>query len=221
MKLENAQTKLKKSSRDECGRKARILDDSPKVLEGVNRVKTGQLTDLHRILVREMDLHQGEAVWLDAHNISSTYKLSKESDCNILDRLRISRAFTPYQHYEGVRSLEDHVTDSTNWLVVSGPAKLYLEGQINKWDAEELFTEAWNILLDLQKEYSLKVIVDDPKKVNSLTSQIKEDSDNFIEFNRDGKYTKRSSKDFETFLYRKNGFVQTTIPFWEGESLVS
>lgn len=135
-----------------------------------------------------------------------------------MEKVKISRAFTPYQHHQTVMELEKFVTENTEILALPNITSLYIEDQLNPKEAEELFRETWQKIQELWQKYNLKVIVSVQQQDQSqLEFKVRTDPNNKINIRDTSEGLKYCSKDFETFFYNQECFVQTTIPYWDEE----
>lgn len=91
---------------------------------------------------------------------------------------------------------------------------LYLDGQIKDWEAEELFQESWQKVLEVKQEYDLKVLVSLSSRNSSLSYAVIGDSSNKIQVETTQEGWRYDSEDFEQYAYRNGGEVQTTVPYW-------
>lgn len=188
-----------------------FVEKVPGLEIGFNLVE-GSAPVLQRLVARELE-DGGEAVWIDSGNKASTYALANAGSGNLMERVRIGRAFTPFQHHKLVQDLEDFVDSDTEVLVVPNFTLLYLEGQTSDWESRELFEESWNKLKEIQESYSLKVLLT-VSGDSDMDYVVRTFSQNRIEVEDTSVGRKYESGDFETEAYREDGLVQTTIPFW-------
>lgn len=165
------------------------------------------------MVASELEKTGGKAVWIDTRNESSTYALSGYGSSSILQKVKIGRAFTPFQHHNIMHQLEDFVDEETELLVLPNIDHLYLDGQVNEWETEELFEESWEKVLQLQDKYGLKVLVS-ASKSSSLYYYVSGDSDNKIDVDKTSQGWKYDSEEFDQMMYRDKGQLQTTIPYW-------
>lgn len=206
-----------KSVEKDLEKEKRIVQSAPEPVKGVNLVDKPEGFPALQILVSEqLSLEGGEAVWIDSRNRSSTYALSSAGGATVMENVRIGRAFTPFQHYDLIHGLEGFVDERTELLVMPQFSFHYLEGQLNDREAEELFTESWSKVMEIQEKYDLKVLVTLPEEGDSrFCFRIRSDSENKLEIQKTSRGMNYSSDSFETHFYRENGFLQTTIPYWE------
>ncbi|MFB6245640.1 MAG: hypothetical protein ABEJ03_04830 [Candidatus Nanohaloarchaea archaeon] len=163
---------------------------------------------------QELEGRKATAVWIDSKNESSTYALSSFGSGNIMEKLHIGRAFTPFQHHSLIHQLEDFIQENTEILVLPNIDFLYLDGQIKEWEAEELFHEAWEKILETKEKYSLKVLVSISVEDSSLNYPVIGKADNKIKVEPTQQGWKYSSDDFNQYAYENGQEIQTTIPYW-------
>jgi hypothetical protein len=193
-----------------------VLDDRPCVEPGINVVEKPEDIPVFQELVASELYTQGEAVWIDTKNQSSTYALSSAGSPELLERVRIGRAFTPFQHHNLVRRLEKFIEDSTELLVLPQFTFLYLEGQVSDWEAEELFEESWEEVKKLQREHGLKVLVSIPQG-SGLGERVVEDADETIEAEQNSEGVRINSESSDREVYAGAGGPQTTLHYWRKE----
>jgi hypothetical protein len=148
------------------------------------------------------------AVWIDSKNKSSTYALSSYGSPEMLERVKIGRAFTPYQHH----TLVDKFTSGSieaDILIVSDINHLY-----DKEDAEDIFRDMLQKVADLE---DLKVLVSVSGE-NSLSASVFGMEENRIEVEVTGQGWKYDSEDYDQLVYRDGQSLQTTMPLWHQKS---
>ncbi|MFB6214149.1 MAG: hypothetical protein ABEJ07_06340 [Candidatus Nanohaloarchaea archaeon] len=195
-----------------------VKHSSPEVEEGVNLVEKPEKRPVFQeLLASELGSSRGEAVWIDTRNQSSTYALASASGAEVLDRVRIGRAFTPFQHHSLVTGLEDWIDQDVKFLALPQFSHLYLDGQVSDWEAEELFLEAWDEVVRLQKKFDLKVLVSVPGD-SLLCYRVRRDASNRIDVERTPEGVRYESKEHQQLFYRSPGSFQTTLPYWSSKT---
>ncbi|MFB6100714.1 MAG: hypothetical protein ABEK16_05585 [Candidatus Nanohalobium sp.] len=130
----------------------------PQLEKGFNRVeKPGRIPVFQSILASQLDGRNASAVWIDTGNEASTYALNSFSP-ELMEKVKIGRAFTPFQHHSLVHQVEEFIEEDTEVLILPNIAMMYADGQLREWEARELFKETWNHLKDVQEEEELKVV---------------------------------------------------------------
>lgn len=206
--------KQKGKSVRESRQKKLVLESQPRLEQGVNLIqKPGKLPVFQSLVAPELDSKNANAVWIDSGNESSTYALSGQGSSDILEKVRIGRAFTPFQHHSLVNQLEEFIDEDTSLLVFPNIDLLYLDGQVKEWEAEQLFEESWNRILQLKQKYDLKVLVSASPE-SQLYYFVSGDSDNKIRVEETVQGWKYSSREFDQMAYHDSGEIQTTIPYW-------
>ena len=140
-------------------RSVRAVSGPGRVLEeGVNLVESPEGFPVFQSLVA-WELSEGTAVWIDSGNQASTYALRSRGGPEVMEKVEIGRAFTPFQHHSLVHNLEGFVDEGTELLILPKIDLLYLDGQLSDWEAEELFQETWYKINELEDERGLKIAV--------------------------------------------------------------
>ncbi|PSG99079.1 MAG: hypothetical protein BRC29_03055 [Nanohaloarchaea archaeon SW_7_43_1] len=176
--------------------------------------KPEKLPVFQSLIAFELEKENTSAIWIDSKNESSTYALQSCGSPKILEKVHIGRAFTPFQHHRLVNQLEDFINENTELLVLPNIDFHYLDGQVKKWEAEELFQETWEKILKLQEENDLKVLVSLSSKNSGLSYAVICDSQNKIKVEATEQGWKYDSENFEQYTYQDGREVQTTIPYW-------
>lgn len=166
------------------------------------------------LVAEELRGRSASAVWIDSKNESSTYALSKFGGKEVLEKVQIGRAFTPFQHHRLIHQLEEFIQENTEILVLPNIDFLYLDGQLKEWEAKELFKETWKKILEVREEYGLKLLVSLSSRDSGLSYAVIDDADNKIQVEATQEGWKYDSQDFEQYAYRDGGEVQTTVPYW-------
>lgn len=192
-----------------------VLSSRPSLEEGITLVEKPENVPVFQALVaEELDYSSGSAVWIDVKNESSTYALSSMGSRELMDRVYIGRAFTPFQHNQLIQNIESSVQEDTELLVLPNFSFLYLDGQVNEYEARELFESSWKKIKQVQKKYDLKVIVSMPDEMDEFNYIVEVESDDKLDIESNSKGLRYSSEEFEQLIYREQGLIQTTIPFW-------
>ena len=190
----------------------------PDIMKGVNLVQSDSDRPVFQSLVAGEIQNSGKALWVDSGNNCSTYALRKAGTEDLMRRVEIARCFTPFQHHQMVSELEDFLDSSFELLVVPEISLLYEEGQLNEYEAEELFRETWEKLLEMTEEHDLKLLV----SVNGVFSYIVEgEAGNTVKVDETSQGARYRSNRFETLLYRRGNYIQTTVPYWSHRMEVS
>ena len=93
------------------------LDPGITLLETDERM-TGSFQSL---VLDQLLLEQGSAVWIDAHGHGTTHPLTRITpSMRVLDRIRIARAFSPWQHQSLVEDLTGELSTETTIAVLPG-----------------------------------------------------------------------------------------------------
>lgn len=186
----------------------------PELKQEVTRITYTGERPVFQLLVGS-ELSNGECVWIDTENNSSTYALADIAGENALEKVGIGRAFTPFQHHQLCTNLEQFIDENTEVIALPSVNGLYENGQINTEEAEQLLEESLQHVKEVAEKKGLKVILSNsPKTEGKLEYLTGIYSNEFINIKETSQGLKFSTEDFQTLIYPKNGIMQTTLPLW-------
>lgn len=190
-----------------------VLQRTPQLEKGINLLKSDD-SPIQRIVSEELK-YGGEALWIDAGNESSTYELADQGAEELLERVKVARAFTPFQHHTASHRIEQLINTETELVVLSNVDMLYVDGQLSTEEAEELFSESMGETVSVAEENGLKVLL--TAFSEELEFKMRVVADNVIESKetREGKSFRSSG--FRTQVFGKSGEAQTRLNFWTEE----
>lgn len=212
--LQQESRKVKREPDKQTEKKV-VIQSQPQLQPGINLLQKPEKLPVFQSLVsNELEGRNTTAVWIDSKNESSTYALSSFGSAAIMEKVRIGRAFTPFQHHRLIHQLDGFIQENTELLILPNIDFLYLDGQIKEWEAEELFQEAWEKILEIKKKYNLKVIVSLSAEDSGLSYAVIGDANNKIQVETTQQGWKYDSEDFEQYAYQDGQKIQTTVPYW-------
>ena len=189
----------------------------PEPETGINRVEIKEDIPIFQLILGEnMSRSSTKAVWIDSGNKSSTYALSSAGSQELLHRVKIGRAFTAFQHYHIVNRIEEFLERDTEYIVLPNIDQQYIEGNVSEKEVEDLFSEVLNKLESLKDERSdLKILYSVVASGSSpINLELKNITDNRIRIEKTDQGLRDKSNTEKQHFYRKNGFMQTTIAYW-------
>jgi hypothetical protein len=156
----------------------------------------------------------GQAVWVDTGGHATTQSLARLAPTlSLLERLRVARAFTPYQHHTLLRRATDACPHDAGLVVVPWVDAAYREGGCSDREAGRLLEAGLDRLATLAAERELAVLVT-TQTIDGLSASIAERADTTLSC-RTTRFGPRFVGDgFETLVYESGGAVQTTLAFW-------
>lgn len=182
--------------------------------KGINVLRAGKNSSeaLHSLVINQLLLFGGKAVWLDTGNMCSTHLFSRLTpSTSILDRVDVARAFTPYQHYSLSEKVSEIADRDTELLVVPLANHLYDEMRNNEEGREMLF-EAMKNIEKVGKKNSLAVLLTESDQTD-LKLPLRDPS--VIECRRTDMGIRFRTDSFKTLTYTGPGYIQTTLMLWE------
>lgn len=209
---------LKQQEQQQKQKRRIIFRSRPELEKGVNLVKHSSDKPVFQALVAdELEGKNSKALWIDSGNNCSTYALQAAGSQATMRKVEIARCFTPFQHVELLHQIEEFIEPETTLIVAPEVTLLYEDGQINEYEAEELFRDAWTELTEVVEENGLKLLV---SANGELSYVVEAASNNTIEVAENSNGLRYKSDSFETEAYRNGSLVQTTLPLWCSEKVV-
>lgn len=202
----------------ESGGLKAVLSMLPELKQGLTRMQYSGGRPVFQLFTAYEALN-GNCVWIDVENHSSTYALADVAGGDVLERVSIGRAFTPFQHHQLCMDLEEFVDEDTELVAMPSVNGLYEDGQVSTEEAEELMEEALEHVKEVADEKGLKVLISNSDKVEGeleyLTGVY---SQEHVSVKETGEGLRFSGSEFQTLIYPDSGVLQTTIPLWMREA---
>jgi hypothetical protein len=154
------------------------------------------------------------AVWVDSNGVATTSSLSRlVPSMRLLERIRVARAFTAYQHHSLVSQLPEVVDESTPLVVVPEFEYQYRSPDVRFSVAHDLVETGVQTLSMLAHERGLPILVT-RETTAPLSAPIVEAADSVLgcELTRFG--PRFVGEEFETLVYPVDGGFQTTLSYW-------
>lgn len=171
-------------------------------------------TALHQLVVSHMCQADGQTLWVDARNNASTYVLSDLAPTTrAVSNLRVARAFTAYRHHSLVGDLLNEITPKTSLLVVPCVASLYEDDDVHDTEARALLEATLTTLVEIASVFEIPVLTT-TERSDDLDQLVHEYTTDVIECELTDHGYHFETDDFETLIYVKDGYWQTTIPYW-------
>lgn len=154
----------------------------------------------------------GEACWIDARGRANTTALARLAPSpRLLDRIRVARGFTAYQHHELLGRLADAATPETTLVVCPMVDSFYREA--DHGDGERLFASAVATLREHATAEDHTVLVTCQRDDDFLDPLTAADPET-LRCTRTEFGPRFRGADFETLVYPQGEYVQTTLAFW-------
>lgn len=193
-------------------------DTAPELpsIEGITLLEaTDQTTGALQSLVLDHVLaSNGPALWIDSRGNAATTNLARIApSLRTLNEISVARGFTAYQHYSLVTDLADIVDGSTELIVLPLVDWFYTEDDVRGDRGEEMLASALDIIEEVSKSHEVPVLL--TREHRSGIGQLVESIvDETLECYYSEFGPRFSGDDFETMIYRQNGYIQTTFAFW-------
>ena len=193
----------------------RLTDpELPELDEGIHHlaVESDETGPLQSLALDHILTTGGEACWVDAQGRATTTTLARLApDPRLLDRVHVARGFTAHQHHMLLERVKDAFSNGTTLLVCPAIDSLYRDAAHD--DGGRLFESALNQLTELASQHDLTVLVTVAQE-DAFTERLSKLSSH-LECTRTKFGPRFIGEDFETLVYPGDGYVQTTLAFWE------
>ena len=94
-----------------------VLSLLPELEKGVTRIQYSGERPVFQIFAA-YEAIEGGCVWIDSENHSSTYALADVSGEEVMEKVSIGRAFTPFQHHQLCMDIEKFIHEETEMIAL-------------------------------------------------------------------------------------------------------
>ncbi|MFB6095506.1 MAG: hypothetical protein ABEJ71_03515 [Halodesulfurarchaeum sp.] len=187
------------------------LDPGIQLLELPERT----LAPLHSLVLDHLLVTGGEARWIDARNRGPSQLLAALAPADrVLDRVRIARGFTAFQHAAIVEAAESTLSDAS-LLVAPALDSQYRDDDVRGVEPRELLLRVLARLAGYARRFDLPVLVTRTAD-DRLGRPVRAAARDVIAVERTPFGPRFTAGDFETLVYPGTDGrpVQTTLAFW-------
>jgi hypothetical protein len=169
---------------------------------------------LHSLVVDHLLIHSGDALWVDSCGHADTQSLCRLAPSQrFLDRIRVARGFTAFQHQQLLDRLADRVTSETALVVVPALDHHYRADDLARGEPARMVETAAERLRTLADRHGVAVLVT-RRHDDALTDPVEACVDERIRVETTRFGPRFVAEGFETLVYRDTTYVQTTLAFW-------
>jgi hypothetical protein len=173
-------------------------------------------TAIHALAVDHVLLSGGDAIWIDPGTHARTAPLTELAPSDrILDRIRVARGFTPFQHLDLLRSLPGSLTDDTSLVVVPEFDRYYRDGSLFADEGRDMLLSGLASLATAARDHDVAVLVTRASS-DSFSEPVDAAADQHLSCERTPFGPRFQTPEEETLVYPVDGgrWVQTTLSFW-------
>jgi hypothetical protein len=169
-------------------------------------------TALYRVVGRHLADERGPAYWIDACNRAAPAAIERHVPRRGRDALRITRAFTGYQHHELVRSLPGTIRETATLVVAPAVGALYADDDVPESEADALFASALELLGAVATAVDVPVLV--TAGATPYADDVREAADRALDAVATDVGLRIEGATFASDVYWDRWGFQTTIPYW-------
>lgn len=173
------------------------------------------LSALHALVIDHVLLNNGQAYWVDSghHAVTNNLRDIAPND-RVLDRIKVARGFTRYQHTAIVRHLPETLRDDASLLVVPTVDYHYRGDDVRGHDPQAMLTRGLAELARIARDHDLAVLLT-RHRADEFSQPVESLVDRTLTYRDTACGPRFEGDDFETMLYDLgDGWVQTTWAFW-------
>lgn len=195
------------------------IPELPTLEVGVTLLETGEsqpLVPIQTLAVDRVLLDGGTGIWVGTGHHCVTNSMAEIAPSrHILDRIKVARGFTPYQHTVLLQHLKDVVSDDTSIVVIPEIDAHYRSDNVQGNDGQMMLVRALASVNRVAADYDVPVLTTQHTDDN-FAGPVDAAADDRIEFRDTPLGPRFVGEDFETLVYPLgNGWVQTTLAFWK------
>jgi len=173
-------------------------------------------TAIHALAVDHVLLSGGDAIWIDPGTHARTEPLTELAPSpRILDRIRVARGFTPFQHLDLLRSLPGFLADDTSLVVVPELDRYYRDDSLFADEGRDMLLSGIASLATAARDHGVAVLVT-RANTDAFSEPVETAADQHLTCERTPFGPRFQAPDDETLVYPVEGgrWVQTTLCFW-------
>jgi hypothetical protein len=175
---------------------------------------------LHAIAVDHILMAGGDGCWIDPGQHARTGPLVEVAPSDrILDRIRVARGFTAFQHLALLQSLTEFVTDRTELILVPDVDQYYRNDDLLAGEGREMLLTGLASLARVGRWVDIPVLLT-CREADEFSAPVSNAVDRTIrcEATRVGpKFSTDDAEPTDTLVYpvEEHGLIQTTLAFWK------
>lgn len=182
---------------------------------------------LHSLVLDHLLTHDGPAWWVDSHGHATTHPLARLAPSRrLLDRVRVARGFTAFQHHTLLETLverveagaggdaDDRPDDGPALVVLPAVDALYRDDDLARGEPARFLESVAERVGTLADRADAPVLLT-VQGEDALTAPLLDVIDDRLQCERTRFGPRFVGPGFETLVYRAGGAVQTTLAFWE------
>ena len=156
-----------------------------------------------------------EAVWVDSRGNGSAAPLARLAPSMwILNRVEIARGFTAFQHYSLLDDLIAQVESNTALVVLPELDWFYRSDDLHHGEGERMLSAGVALVEDLHERSDVPILVTQTAS-DGFSQPVRGMADEVIRCEVTQQGPRFIGEGFETLVYPGNGYVQTTLAYWQ------
>ena len=197
----------------------REVPELPTLDEGIHLLEADSRTSgaLQSLVLDHLLTRGGaaNAVWIDSHGNGSTEPLARLApSMRVLQRVGIARGFTAFQHYSLLNDLAAQVESETALVVLPELDWFYRTDDLHHKEGERMLSAGVALVEDLHDRNDVPILVTRTAS-DGFSQPVRNVADGVIRCDLTPQGPRFVGEGFETLVYPGEGFVQTTLAYWQ------
>ena len=195
------------------------VPELPTLNDGIHLLETDSRTPgaLQSLVLDHLltDGRDTEAVWVDSRGNGSTAPLARLApSMRVLDRIEIARGFTAFQHYSLLDALDTQVEGETALVVLPELDWFYRSDDLHRGEGERMLSAGVTLVEDFHDHSEVPILVTRTAD-DRFSRPVRNAADGVIHCELTQQGPRFTGEGFETLVYPGDGFVQTTLAYWQ------
>lgn len=194
------------------------IPELPSLDPGVQLLHSSEsaIGPLHTLVLDEILQSGGTAVWIDAHNYGTSHYLAEVApSMRVLDRVRIARGFTPYQHQTLIEDATTELDADTAIIVAPAVDGLYRTDDVRGAEPQTMLLQSLSRLARYARAADIPVLVT-RTAADDFSRPIARVATNEIDVVQTQFGPRFQGSEFETLVYTSGTqTMQTTFAYWQ------
>ena len=199
--------------------KSHVQPSLPTLDPGVTHLTIDSPTThaIHALAVDYVLLSGGDARWIDPGTHAQTDPLvDLAPSSRILERVHVARGFTPFQHFELLRSLPDTCSEQTELVVVPNLDRYYRDDSLLAGEGRDMLLSGLAALARVSRQRNIPVLLT-RAVADEFSAPIENAATHTVVCESTQFGPRFRTDERETLVYPTDGgqWLQTTISYWE------
>jgi len=171
---------------------------------------------LQTLMVDHLLLEHGRGVWVGTGRYCTTDTLAQVApDRRVLERIDVARGFTPYQHTSLINSLQTHIDEDIEVIVLPAIDARYRGDDLQGNDGQAMLVRVLAQVATIARAHEIPILCT-RSQADGFSEPVEAAATSTLTVRDTPMGPRFVGDEFETLVYElEDGWVQTTIAFWQ------